>query len=127
MKVFWLSACAVALVLSRCEDEAKLVGRIRGRINIFKRHVGVNENNGSDVRVAEAFGLAANRTQTSRKPRWYPCSCYPSYPISRPTAHHARQNVMSQNDRKSQFLQSFSGRSRNPYSLATILPITEST
>lgn len=47
-----------ALVSQRDKDDAKLKARIRQHIDTFKREVGVNENNGSDVRVAEAFGLA---------------------------------------------------------------------
>lgn len=47
-----------ALVSQRDKDEAKLKARIRQRIDAFKQEIGVNENNGSDVRVAEAFGLA---------------------------------------------------------------------
>lgn len=45
------------LVLARHNDETKLQGGIRARIAEFKHHFGVNENNGSDVRVSEAFGL----------------------------------------------------------------------
>lgn len=45
------------LVRDRQRDEAALLAKLLRRIDAFKRHVGVNENNGSDVRVAEAFGL----------------------------------------------------------------------
>lgn len=46
-----------ALVSARHKDGAKLIGRILRRVAEFNAHVGTNENNGSDVRVAEAFGL----------------------------------------------------------------------
>jgi len=46
-----------ALVRDREGDESRLKRNIRRRIDRFKREVGVNDNNGSDVRVAEAFGL----------------------------------------------------------------------
>ncbi|WP_295525994.1 DUF927 domain-containing protein [Novosphingobium sp. Chol11] len=46
-----------ALVRARHRGESKLLTNIWRKIGDFKHHVGVNENNGSDVRVAEAFGL----------------------------------------------------------------------
>lgn len=46
-----------ALVRARYEDEAKLRTQIQKHIATFKRRVGVSDNNGSDARVAEAFGL----------------------------------------------------------------------
>lgn len=45
------------LVNARHRDEEKLKANIRRRIDKFKTEIGINENNGSDVRVAEAFGL----------------------------------------------------------------------
>ncbi|WP_408587699.1 DUF927 domain-containing protein [Novosphingobium sp.] len=45
------------LVRDRAQDEAKLLLKLRKLIAAFRQQVGVNENNGSDVRVAEAFGL----------------------------------------------------------------------
>lgn len=45
------------LVERRHKDEAALKASIRRKIDRFKAEVGINDNNGSDVRVAEAFGL----------------------------------------------------------------------
>lgn len=45
------------LVEVRHKDEAALKAAIRRKIDQFKSVVGINDNNGSDVRVAEAFGL----------------------------------------------------------------------
>lgn len=45
------------LVNARHRDEQGLRANIRRRIERFKAKVGINDNNGSDVRVAEAFGL----------------------------------------------------------------------
>ena len=46
-------------LLVRAYNEApdKLIAGIRNRVAKFKAHICANENNGSDVRVAEAFGL----------------------------------------------------------------------
>jgi hypothetical protein len=46
-----------ALVRARLADEQRLKDRIRQRIDRFKLEIGANQNNGSDDRVAEAFGL----------------------------------------------------------------------
>jgi hypothetical protein len=45
------------LVEVRHKDEERLKAAIRRKMDQFKAEVGVNDNNGSDVRVAEAFGL----------------------------------------------------------------------
>ncbi|MCW1383926.1 DUF927 domain-containing protein [Novosphingobium sp. KCTC 2891] len=77
-----------ALVRSRHKNEAKFVGALNRRIATFKQHVGVNENNGSDVRVAEAFGLVYAAGEYARHtgvlPKEYDClaaasHCYSNY------------------------------------------------
>ncbi|QYE35244.1 DUF927 domain-containing protein [Polymorphobacter sp. PAMC 29334] len=45
------------LVRARATDEAELQKVIRGCVSKFARHAGIDLNNGSEVRVAEAFGL----------------------------------------------------------------------
>jgi hypothetical protein len=45
------------LVRARHANEDRVKARIRQHIEHFKCQVGINDNNGSDVRVAEAFGL----------------------------------------------------------------------
>ncbi|MBB3941565.1 hypothetical protein GGR39_003245 [Novosphingobium fluoreni] len=45
------------LVAARHEDEAGLKAKIKSRIDAFKVAVGISDSNGSDVRVAEAYGL----------------------------------------------------------------------
>lgn len=76
------------LVRDRQQDEAKLLAKLRARIQTFKQHVGVNENNGSDVRVAEAFGLVFAAGVYARHlgilPRAFDCLgaaayCYANY------------------------------------------------
>lgn len=46
-----------ALVNARNDDETELRNSIRRNIDEFKSEVGITDNDGSDVRVAEAFGL----------------------------------------------------------------------
>lgn len=76
------------LVRERQQDEAQLLAKLRARIETFKQHVGVNENNGSDVRVAEAFGLVFAAGVYARHlgilPRAFDCLgasayCYANY------------------------------------------------
>lgn len=45
------------LVNARHTNESGLKAAIRRKIDEFKADIGINDNNGSDVRVAEAFGL----------------------------------------------------------------------
>ena len=76
------------LVRQRHTDEAGLKTAIRRRIDEFKREVGINDNNGSDVRVAEAFGLVytsfcetSSSCSTVSSARRTRCSA-PSSPVS---------------------------------------------
>jgi hypothetical protein len=46
-----------ALVAARNKGEAAFKAKIRDDIDKFKATVGINDSNGSDVRVAEAYGL----------------------------------------------------------------------
>lgn len=46
-----------ALVAARSQGEAAFKARIRTHIDTFKAAVGINDSNGSDVRVAEVYGL----------------------------------------------------------------------
>ena len=91
------------LVRDRAQDEVKLLGKIRRSIDNFKQQVGVNENNGSDVRVAEAFGLVYTAGVYARKkgilPPDFDClgaalHCYTNYrstvPVRQPLPERIR-------------------------------------
>ena len=82
-----------ALVRARHADETGLLIKLRNCIETFKRQVGVNENNGSDVRVAEAFGLVYAAGFYARHigvlPSTYDCMgaasyCYTNYRVTVP-------------------------------------------
>ena len=65
------------LVQARHKNEKRLKTTIRRKIDEFKAEVGVNDNNGSDVRVAEAFGLVYAAGSFARRygilPRDFDC------------------------------------------------------
>jgi hypothetical protein len=93
-----------ALVRERHENELELLEKIRDRINHFKKHVGVNENNGSDVRVAEAFGLvyAAGVCARAYKvlPREFKClaavvDCYTNYRTNVPVRQSLPERILA--------------------------------
>lgn len=92
-----------ALVRARHADETGLLAKLRNRIDAFKKRVGVNENNGSDVRVAEAFGLVYAAGFYARHigvlPSTYDCMgaasyCYTNYrgavPVHQPLPDRIR-------------------------------------
>jgi len=60
------------LVSARHSDEAALQGELQADITFFKDRIGINNNNGSDVRVAEAFGLVYAAGNLARKYRVLP-------------------------------------------------------
>jgi Domain of unknown function (DUF927) len=93
-----------ALVRERHENEPELLEKVRSRINHFKSHVGVNENNGSDVRVAEAFGLvyAAGVCARTYKvlPREFKClasvvDCYTKYRTNVPVRQSLHERLLT--------------------------------
>lgn len=92
-----------ALVNDRHEDVASLRERILSRIAKFKAHIAVNENNGSDVRVAEAFGLvyAAGIYARHKKvlPKEWDCleaavQCYTNYRATVPVRQSLAERLV---------------------------------
>ena len=76
------------LVQARHKNEKRLKATIRFKIDEFKTEVGVNDDNGSDVRVAEAFGLVYAAGSFARRygilPRDFDClgsakHCYANF------------------------------------------------
>ena len=65
------------LVQARHKNEKRLKATIRRKIDEFKAAIGANDNNGSDVRVAEAFGLVYAAGSFARRygilPRDFDC------------------------------------------------------
>lgn len=106
------------LVQARHTGEKDLRNFIRRRIDRFKTKAGVNDNNGSDVRVAEAFGLVYAAGALAKRygvlPKGFKClgaalHCYTNFrstvPIRQPLANRliaiARRPETIKIDRKS--------------------------
>lgn len=92
------------LVEVRQKDEKQLKAMIRRKIDLFKAEVGVNENNGSDVRVAEAFGLVYAAGDLARHfgilPPDFDClgsakHCYANFRNTVPIRQSLRERLIS--------------------------------
>lgn len=92
------------LVERRHKDEAALKASIRRKIDRFKAEVGINDNNGSDVRVAEAFGLVYAAGEFARLhdvlPKGFDClgsteHCYTNFRKTVPIRQTLRERLIA--------------------------------
>ncbi len=96
------------LVEARHKNEAKLRKSIRHGMDRFKAKAGVNDNNGSDVRVAEAFGLVYAAGVLARRygilPKDFDClgaalHCYTNFRNTVPIRQHLAERLTEIADR----------------------------
>ena len=92
------------LLAQRQTNEEQLKDIIRRKIDQFKTEVAVNDNNGSDVRVAEAFGLVYAAGDFARHhgilPRDFDClgaalHCYANFRSTVPIRQSLRERLIA--------------------------------